>query len=104
MVIVRYIPRAGKEDELMGLIREHLPVLQSQGYATKHPQVVMKAGDGSILEVFEWASPQAPELARGNNSVRALWERFASACEYERLSTLPEANQVFAHFEPLLAN
>ena len=54
MVIVAYRPRAGKEALLLELTRQHLPVLRAQGLATDRPSSVMRAADGTIVEVFEW--------------------------------------------------
>ena len=58
-VIVAYRPRPGKEQELLQLTREHLPILRSQGLATDRPLYVMKSADGTIIEVFEWKSVEA---------------------------------------------
>jgi hypothetical protein len=55
-VIVAYRPRPGKEQELLQLTREHLPILRSEGLATDRPSYVMKSADGTIVEVFEWKS------------------------------------------------
>jgi hypothetical protein len=47
-VIVAYRPRPGKEQELLQLTREHLPILRSQGLATDRPSYVMKSAVASV--------------------------------------------------------
>ena len=101
MVIVAYRPRPGKEALLLELTRQHLPLLRAQGLATDRPSYVMRAADGTILEVFEWKSQAAIDAAHGNPAVAKMWERYAEACEYIPLKNLKEAGDLFAAFEPL---
>lgn len=101
MVVVAYKPHQGKEQELLQLTREHLPILRSQGLATDRPSYTMRAGDGTIVEVFEWKSKQAIESAHTNPAVAALWKRYAEACEFTPLSKVPECSNLFAEFEPI---
>ena len=61
----------------------------------------MRAGDGTIIEVFEWKSTEAIAAAHQNPVVQAMWERYAVACEYISLSTLDEFKNLFAGFEPI---
>jgi hypothetical protein len=60
----------------------------------------MRAGDGTILEVFEWVSAEAVKSAHTNETVKKMWEQFAEVCTYESLASLEEAQEMFAHFEP----
>jgi hypothetical protein len=101
VVIAVYRPRPGGEAELLNLVRGHLALLREEGLVTERERVVMRAADGSILEVFEWASPEAIDRAHGNPRVAALWERFGAVCEYGSLGSLPEAGQPFPGFTPL---
>lgn len=101
VVIVAYRPKPGKEDQLLAELRDHVHVLRSEGLATDRPPVLMRAKDGTLLEVFEWASPAAIEQAHANPRVQAMWGRFAACCDYTPLSSLAEAGNLFAEFEPL---
>ena len=101
LVIVAYRPKPGKEPALLDCLRDHLPVLRKEGLATERPSLVMRAEDGAMVEVFEWASARAIEEAHRNVAVLALWERFGEACDNVALAELAEAKQLFAHFEPL---
>lgn len=101
LAIVAYRPRAGKEATLLELTRQHLPMLRAQGLATDRPSSVMRAADGTIVEVFEWKSQAAIDAAHANPAVAEMWKRYSEACEYVPLKDLKEAANMFASFEPL---
>lgn len=98
-VIVAYRPRPGQEAALAAAVRDHVPLLRAEGLATDRAATVMRAADGTVVEVFEWVSREAIESAHGNPAVQALWARFASACEHLPLASLAEARGLFAEFE-----
>lgn len=100
MVIVAYRPKAGCEAELEALVREHIPCLRALGLVTERPAQAMRAKDGTMVEVFEWAEG-AIEAAHNSSRVAELWERFGNACDYVPLRELPEAEAMFAEFEPV---
>ena len=101
MVIVAYRPRPGQEDRLLELTREHVPILRAAGLATERPAYAMRAKDRTIVEVFEWKSPEAIQAAHEHPEVLAMWGRYAEACEYVNLASLAEAQDMFAGFEPI---
>jgi hypothetical protein len=101
LVIVAYRPKAGKANALLNEIRDLHPLLRSEGLATDREPTIMRAADGTLIEVFEWASPAAIEEAHGNPRVQAMWGRFAAFCDYLPLNALPEAAGPFAEFEPV---
>jgi hypothetical protein len=96
-----YRPRPGSEQTLLDLVRNHLPPLRAEGLVTEREAIVMRAADGTIVEIFEWVSPEAIARAHTNPVVLDLWKRFEAACSYETPSSLPEFQSIFAHFEPL---
>lgn len=98
-VIVAYRPKPGKEDALAAAVRKHLDVLRAEQLVTDRPAYVMRAADGSLLEVFEWRSAEAIEQAHGNPAVQALWAEFAAVCDYVPLASIPEAQRMFAEFD-----
>jgi quinol monooxygenase YgiN len=99
--IACYRPKEGKDDELLQLTREHVPILRKEGLVTERPAYAMRAKDGTIVEVFEWKSNAAIEGAHSNPEVAKLWKRYEAACEYVPLSTLAEAQDMFAGFEAI---
>jgi quinol monooxygenase YgiN len=101
VVVVAFRPKTGAEGRLLALLREHVPILRSEGLATSRDPLILKAGDGTLLEIFEWASAEAIEAAHSNPVVQALWPRFAEVCDYVPLAQLDETQGLFATFEPL---
>lgn len=99
IVIAAYRPKPGKADVLLSEVRDHVHLLRSEGLATDRHAIVMRTRDGTIVEVFEWASPAAIEEAHENPRVQAMWARFDTLCDYVPLNTLRETSDMFAEFE-----
>jgi hypothetical protein len=100
-VIAAYRPKVGKEAELLELVKNHVLILHDEGLVTARPPYVMRAEDGTIVEVFEWKSPEAIEEAHTNQVVLAMWEKFNEACEIETLANLEESKRMFSPFTPV---
>src|SRR5207302_3117895 len=100
-VIVAYRPKSGKGDELLELVRSRVPTLRKEGLVTDRKPMIMRARDGTIIEVSEWKSREAIDAAHKNPNVLAIWEKFFAACDFVPLKTLPEAEEMFAGFEPI---
>ena len=100
-VIACYRPKPGQDAALMDLVRGHVPALRRLGLVTDRAPYCMHAADGTLVEVFEWASAKAIAAAHENPEVHKMWAAFGAACSYVKLSELAEAQQLFAEFEPL---
>jgi quinol monooxygenase YgiN len=98
IVIVGYRPKPGKEKELDALMLSHVQRLRVEGLATLRESVLMKAQDGTVVEVFEWASQDAMDSAHSNPEVLEMWQEYSEVCEYVPLGELAEAQQLFAQF------
>ncbi len=98
-VIVAYSPKPGLDTQLMVAVRKHLQVLRAADLITDRPAYVMRASDGTLLEVFEWRSADAIARAHSISSVQALWAEFGACCDYRPLTGLAECQQLFAEFE-----
>ncbi len=102
IVIAIFRPKPGKEDELLGCLRDHKPLMRRLGFITGREPIVMRArGNGEILEIFEWVSEKAIADAHEHPEVRALWDRYEECCTHAALSDLAEANKMFPGFEPI---
>ena len=101
VVIVAYRPKPGKEAELLELVRARVPTLRKEGLVTGRVPVMMRAKDGTIIEVSEWKSHHAIEEAHQNPRVLAMWDKFFTVCDCVPLKTVPEAETMFAGFEPI---
>jgi hypothetical protein len=82
-------------------VRRRVPTLRKEGLVTDRAPIVMRARDGTIVEVSEWKSREAIEAAHRNPSVLAMWQQFFAVCDCVPLKTLPEAEEMFAGFEPV---
>jgi quinol monooxygenase YgiN len=96
-----YKPRPGCEQALLDLVHNHLPPLRAEGLVTQRTPIVMRAADGTIVEIFEWVSQEAIAGAHKNPAVLDLWKRFEAVCWYETPSNLAEFQNMFGHFEPV---
>jgi hypothetical protein len=101
ITIAIYRPKAGKETRLLELIKEHMPILKSQGLITDRKPVVMQAGDKTIVEVFGWKSADAIKEAHTNPEVQKLWNRFSKVCDYDIPTNVKEFTDMFSEFTPV---
>ena len=62
-VIVAYRPKPGKEDGLLELVRSGVPTLRQEGLVSDWAPTIMRARDGTIIEVSEWKSREAIDAA-----------------------------------------
>ncbi len=92
-------PKPGKEQELLAVIADRLPLLRRLGLATDRPNITCRAHNGVIVDVSEWASEEAVEKAHNTPEVLALWMRFDACCEFVKLDALAEVHEMFATFE-----
>ncbi len=99
IVIVAYRPKPGRDEALLALLKDHAATLRRLGLATDRKSVLMRAGDGSFIEVFEWKDG-AIDAAHADPAVQAMWAEFAKVCDYIPLDALTEASDLFAGFKP----
>ena len=98
VVIAMYRPKAGKASELDVLVKRHFPILKEYGLTTERAPFIGRAEDGTVLEIFEWASPKKAKQAHDHPAVAQIWEAMAMVCEFGKLEQLPEAKNMFPHF------
>lgn len=99
IVIVGYRPKPGQQAAVQALVSRHGQVLREQALVTDRPGWVMRAADGTLVEVFEWLSTHSIERAHSTAAVQALWAEFAAVCDYVPVGQLPEAGSLFSEFE-----
>lgn len=101
IVIACYRPKVGMQKELRELTESHVPRLRAEGLVTERAPIVMEAVDGTIVEVFEWASQEAIERAHSNPTVQRMWEQYAAVCDYIPIALLEEAGKLFSELAAL---
>jgi hypothetical protein len=101
-VIAAYRPKPGKDRELRKLIQEHRQTLtDAQLVTTRRPLILRARSDGTLLEIFEWASPRAADRAHRHAPIRAMWKKLSEVADFVALSDIKEAGKAFSHFEAL---
>jgi hypothetical protein len=96
-----YRPRPGCEQALLDLVHDHLPPLRREGLVTDRASIVMRAEDGTIIEVFEWVSLEAIASAHFNPVVLELWKSFEAVCHYEIPCNVAGFQKMFSYFKPV---
>ena len=81
IVIVAYRPKPGKENELVHLVRSRVPTLRKENLVTDRDPTIMRARDGTIVEVSEWKSQGAMDAAHKNPNLLAMWNKFFAICD-----------------------
>jgi hypothetical protein len=84
--IVTYIPKPGKEAELLALVRKHEPALRKVGLVTDEPFKLWKAvdirkGRVQFVEHFSWKNGNASDVAHQTPEVMAVWEPMGPVLE-----------------------
>lgn len=85
IVLCTYRVRAGQEDALLALCREHDVVLRELDLVTDEPTVCYRGQDDQgrpfLVKTFTWRSAAAVTAAHQHPEVAALWERMDPLCE-----------------------
>jgi hypothetical protein len=100
IVIVAYRPKPGREAALAALVASHVANLRAWGLATDLPETTMRAGDGTLLEVFEWHEG-ATVKAHSDPRVLAMWGQFFEVCDIVGLRDVAETDELVATFAPV---
>ena len=53
IVIVAYRPKPGRDSDTLELVRNRVPTLRKEGLVTDRTPIIMRARDGTIIEVSE---------------------------------------------------
>jgi hypothetical protein len=84
--ILTYVPKKGKEAELLALVRKHEPALRKVGLVTEEPFRLWKAYDvrkqrEQFIEQFVWKNGNASDVAHQTPEVMAIWEPMGPVLE-----------------------
>lgn len=99
VVLALYRPHPGCDAQLEEILTRHVRTLRDLGFATDRPVTLVRAADGTYLEIFEWVSGAA-ERAHAHPAVEELWGAMAAVASFPTLGELAEASQRFPHFRP----
>jgi hypothetical protein len=101
VVFALYRPHAGKDAELRRLLTQHLPTLRRLELITDRPAILVRAKDGTYVEIFEWRTADSAGLAHQHPEVAKLWEAMGQVSDFPSIDSLAEAKERFPHFEPV---
>lgn len=101
IVVAVYRPKRKQAEKLLELVKAHGPCVKEQGLASDRPRLVMRAEDGTIIEIFEWKDEAAAGAAHSNEAVQKIWSAMGDAADFIPLAEVPGADMLFSHFEPL---
>ena len=73
IAIACYRASPGNDRKMLAAVKKNTPLLASLDLITERSPILMKSKDGTILEIFEWASASAKRKAHNNTDVMALW-------------------------------
>ena len=84
--IVTYVPKQGKEAELLALVKKHEKALRKVGLITEEPFRVWKAFDirkqrVQYIEYFVWKDGRGSDTAHQTPEVMAVWEPMGPVLE-----------------------
>jgi quinol monooxygenase YgiN len=84
--IVTYVPKKGKEAELLALVKKHEPALRKVGLVTDEPFRLWKAYDirkqrAQFIEQFVWKDAKASDVAHQTPEIMAVWEPMGPVLE-----------------------
>ncbi|MEW6073572.1 MAG: hypothetical protein AB1726_13390 [Planctomycetota bacterium] len=84
-IIATYRVRTDREEEFLGLLRRHHPLLLTYGLVTRDAPLVYRGFEGGrrpiFYEIFTWADADAVEAAHQLADVRGLWEEMGGLLE-----------------------
>ena len=101
IVMAAFKAKPGKQDALEALMQNHLSRLRAERLVTDRESIIMRASDGTVIEVFEWVSKEAIESAHTNPVVLAMWKEYDAVCDYVPIAQTEEATHLFSEFTPL---
>ncbi len=90
-VVCTYRVRDGARDEFLRLLERHWPTLHAAGLVTEEPAVAFESvstggsqhdeSGTTFIEIFSWASAEAPAIAHRSPAVMAVWEPMGGLVE-----------------------
>jgi quinol monooxygenase YgiN len=93
--LVIYRPKAGHEDQLFAILKQHGPMMRETGLITGDFTLYRAndlrrhgAPEPYFVELFQWRDEQASDLAHQTPAVMAVWETMAPHMEGMTLTTL----------------
>ncbi len=101
LAFAMYKPKKGKEQEMKDILKDHLPTLRKYELITDKGHFFAQSADGTLIEIFEWASDEAKKAAHEHPAIMQMWGKMMPICDFPAMKDLPEAAKSFPNFELL---
>ena len=99
LAFAMYKPKKGKLAELKKLLKDHIPTLRKYELITNKGAFLVQSTDGTLIEIFEWASEAAKDAAHKHPAIMKIWGPMMPICEFPAMENLPEAAKSFPNFK-----
>ena len=63
VVMALYRPAPGQAEAMLKLVAQHVPTLRELELITDRPVMLLRAGDGTLIEIFEWRTADGSKRA-----------------------------------------
>jgi hypothetical protein len=101
IALILYSPRKDREQELVEMLQNNIPVMRKLGLITDREQILARTKDGSIIQLFEWKSEESQDQAMAHPVVQEMWLKVGNISEFQKPAAVAEFNEVFSMFETI---
>lgn len=105
VVIAPYRCKEENQEVLFDVLRRKRKYFLEAGYVTERKPITLRSRNDIevIIEIFEWTSDKHTEDAHNDPKVHEHWAKMDELCTGIGfpLKDIAEANESFAHFDPL---
>lgn len=101
LAFAMYKPHDGKRAEFMAILDQHVPLLRELELITARDNYILEMEDGTLIDVFEWVSEEAKDLAHKHPAVGQLWGEMMKIATFPHLKDLANAEMPFPGFPVL---
>lgn len=101
VVFALYRPKPGQDAALREQIALHMPSLRKYELVTDRESILVRAKDGTYIEIFEWADGDSSRQAHEHPAIAKIWEAMGACADLISISELAESRHPFSHFQPV---
>lgn len=101
IALILYSPRKDREQELIEMLQQNIPVMRKLGLVTDREQILASTKDGSIIQLFEWKNDDSQEQAMAHPVCQEMWLKVGNISEFQKPTAVAEFNEVFSMFKTI---
>lgn len=99
VVVASYRPKPDKKEDLLMVLKNHVPILRQLGLVTDFPGQLMESSGGCIIEIYEWESEDAAKKAMEHPKAQKLMGEIKNLCNAVPLAEIEECKTTSAQFQ-----